>query len=276
MGDLVDGDDGLLVEEVGSWAKQKHDYLVRYLDISRSVRKKFIGPRKGGATYIDLFCGPGRAVVRKSAEFIEGSCVAAWKKSVAGGAPFTQVHIADADLQRLELAEKRLKALGAPVTAHHGPASETVKRIVRQVGQYSLNFAFVDPFNLGAFDFAIVQELSKLSRIDMLVHVSKMDLQRNLGMNLREQQKAFNAFAPGWREAIDLNQSQSNVRRQVFEYWRGLVAASGIATSDDVDMKLITGSKKQPLYWLLLAAKHEIAHSFWKTASAGDQLDLAL
>ena len=33
------------------------------------------------------------------------------------------------------------------------------------------------------------------------------------------------------------------------------------------DMKLLTGAKNQPLYWLLLAAKHELAHKFWATAS---------
>ena len=31
--------------------------------------------------------------------------------------------------------------------------------------------------------------------------------------------------------------------------------------------QLITGSKNQPLYWLLLAAKHDLAHKFWATAS---------
>ena len=29
MGKLVDGDDGLPAEEVGSWAKEKHDYHCR-------------------------------------------------------------------------------------------------------------------------------------------------------------------------------------------------------------------------------------------------------
>jgi len=37
MGKLIDGDDGLPAEEVGIWAKEKHDYLCRYIDISRSM-----------------------------------------------------------------------------------------------------------------------------------------------------------------------------------------------------------------------------------------------
>ena len=70
MGKLIDGDDGLPAEEVGVWAKEKHDYLCRYIDISRSTRAKYLGPGKAGATYIDLFCGPGRCKVRDSGEWI--------------------------------------------------------------------------------------------------------------------------------------------------------------------------------------------------------------
>jgi three-Cys-motif partner protein len=271
MGELVLGDDGMLVEDVGIWAKEKHEYLVRYLDISRSTRAKFIGPQKGGATYIDLFCGTGRAKVRRTGEYIDGSCVAAWRKSVEGKAPFSEVHIADLDEERLQLAEKRLKLLGAPVIAHHGSAIVTAKRIVNRVGAYGLNFAFVDPFNLGAFDFQIVRELAKLKRIDVLVHISKMDLQRNLGLNIRNQHQAFNAFAPGWREAVNLRQSQAGVRRDVFEHWRSLVSKSGLPASDDIDMKLITGTQGQHLYWLLLVAKHDLALKFWKKAAKSDQ-----
>ncbi|TCV78998.1 hypothetical protein [Sulfurirhabdus autotrophica] len=40
---LIVADDGLPADEVGVWAKEKHTYLRRYLDISRSTRKKYIG-----------------------------------------------------------------------------------------------------------------------------------------------------------------------------------------------------------------------------------------
>lgn len=271
MGELVAGDDGALVEDVDIWAKEKHEYLVRYLDISRSVRAKFIGPQKGGATYIDLFCGTGRAKIRSTGEYIDGSCVAAWRKSVEGKAPFSEVHIADLDEERLRLAERRLRDLGAPVITYHGPAIDTVKRIVNKVGTHALNFAFVDPFSLGALDFQIIRELARLKYIDTLVHVSKMDLQRNLASNIRNDQQAFDAFAPGWREAVDLHQAPAKIRHDVFEHWRNLVAKSGIDASKGADVKLITGTHGQHLYWLLLAAKHELALKFWQKAAQSNQ-----
>ena len=48
-----------------AWAKEKHTYLRRYLEISRATRKKYIGDRKGGAVYFDIFCAP---TVRKPKE----------------------------------------------------------------------------------------------------------------------------------------------------------------------------------------------------------------
>jgi hypothetical protein len=35
-------------------------------------------------------------------------------------------------------------------------------------------------------------------------------------------------------------------------------------------MKLITGSKRQRLYWLLVASKHKLAQDFWKIAADDD------
>ena len=171
MGKLIDGDDGLPAEEVGVWAKEKHDYLCRYIDISRSTRAKFLGPGKAGATYIDLFCGPGRCKVRDSSEWIDGGVVAAWKKSQEGNAPFSQVFIGDLDTQRREAAATRLRNLGAPVVEVNGAAVNAVKSVTAQLNAYGLHFAFLDPFDLAALNFDIIVALSALKRIDMLVHI---------------------------------------------------------------------------------------------------------
>jgi three-Cys-motif partner protein len=265
MGELVEGDDGLPCEEVGRWAITKHESLCRYIDISSGVRSKWLGPTKGGATYIDIFCGAGRARVRRTGEFIDGSCVAAWRESVRSRAPFSQVFIADADDQRRAYAAERLKRAGAPVIEVLGDATKAAQWLRLHLSSQSLHFAFLDPYNLGAFDFSVVEALSGRKYIDMLVHISKMDLQRNTGMNIRAQQSAFDRFAPGWREAVDLSQRHPVVRREVFEFWRKKVAALGIFPS--TDMQLITGDQGQHLYWLTLAARHELAHKFWKIAA---------
>lgn len=265
MGKLISGDDGLPAEEVGFWAKEKHDYLCRYIDISRATRAKYIGDRKGGATFIDVFCGPGRSRVRETGEWIDGGVVAAWKKSRDGGSPFSQIYIGDLDVQRRQAAAKRLREIGAPVIEIDGAAVQSVHEIVTKLNPYGLHFAFLDPFNLEALNFGIIDALSKFKRIDMLVHVNQMDLQRNLIANVTSDESAFDAFAPGWRDKVNIVSGQHELRQSVFQYWRDKVSSLGVWPS--AQMKLITGSKNQPLYWLLLAAKHDLAHKFWTTAS---------
>jgi len=137
VGELVQGDDGLPAEDVGQWAKEQQDLLCRYVDISRGVRARFIGPLKAGATYVDLFCGPGRSKIRNG-DFIDGSCVAAWHKSVEVGSPFTRVYIADLDETRLNAASERLRRLGAPVVSILGPAVETVQQIIQRLARLRL------------------------------------------------------------------------------------------------------------------------------------------
>lgn len=146
---------------------------------------------------------------------------------------------------------------------------DATESLIGKLHPLGLHFAFIDPYNLEALDFRIVAALSELKRIDMLVHVSKMDLQRNLGFNLTGQQRAFDVFAPGWRDAVQLNQSQKRIRGEVFEYWQGLIIALGVWPS--TEMRLIVGKNNQPLYWLLMAAKHNLPQQFWKVASQPKQ-----
>lgn len=54
------GQDKEIVQCVGYWARYKYDYLKRYLIATRNVRKKF----DKNTVFIDLFSGPGKAVVR--------------------------------------------------------------------------------------------------------------------------------------------------------------------------------------------------------------------
>lgn len=92
-----------------------------------------------------------------------------------------------------------------------------------------------------------------------------MDLQRNWKRNIGSVGGPFDTFAPGWQNVVNINRRQSEVRRLIFEYWRDQVSALGTGPANDV--RLITGEKNQRLYWLLLAAKHQLARKFWAVAS---------
>lgn len=265
MGGLLHGDDGLPAEEVGNWAKEKHKYLGRYIDITRAVRQKWLGPNGAGATYIDLFSGPGRCRIRDTGEWIDGGVVAAWKMSVKSGAPFTQIYIGDLDAVRRDAAVTRLKKLGAPVIELEGDAVRAAKDLAVKLNPHGLHFAFLDPFSLDALNFEIIKALSVFSRMDILVHISQMDLQRNAVSNAVAPDSAFDSFAPGWRSAFPALNPSRVIQREILEHWRDLVVGLGAWPSDHV--QLIRADKNQPLYRLLLISKHHLALQFWSEAS---------
>jgi hypothetical protein len=46
-------------------------------------------------------------------------------------------------------------------------------------------------------------------------------------------------------------------------YW--IESLEKLGVKGELRFELITGSRNQPLYWLVLVTKHEIATKFWQT-----------
>jgi three-Cys-motif partner protein len=269
MGELVRGDDDLPVEsDVGEWVDDKYRVLRTYLDYQAHTRRRFLARGKAGACYIDLFCGPGRALVRRSNRYVDGSPVLAWRASVEQGESFSAVYIADKDDTRRLACEERLRRLGAPVVSIAGDALGAAREVVRLLPAAGLHFAFIDPYSLGELRFEILSTLAAMQRIDMMVHLSAMDLFRNLEANAAGEQDEFDAFAPGWRERVPLRLSTPALRQAVMDYWRGLVA--GLKADAGTEMKRVLNSQNRDLYWLLLISRHELARKFWRVALNSD------
>jgi three-Cys-motif partner protein len=89
----IDPEDGLRRAIVGDWAPEKHLRLQKYVDITRAVRRKF----GGNATYIDLYCGPGRARLRKTGDVVGGSTLVAATEALRRRNPYREVIIGDLD-----------------------------------------------------------------------------------------------------------------------------------------------------------------------------------
>jgi three-Cys-motif partner protein len=255
-------EDGLPRELVGPWASDKHDRLARYVDISRGVRARWIGKGKAGASFIDLFSGPARVRVKDTGEVMDGSPLVAWRESVRTNTTFTQIHIADADSRLVRAADARLRKQNAPVHSETGFAEATVDRIIPKLNKSGLHFAFLDPYNLSALPFDVIRKLAGLQRMDILIHVSVQDLNRNLLRYVSQAKSPLDSFAPHWRDHLDTNRSIGHIRGKLFEYWRSLLKTIGMSTAEAAE--LVVGGKKQPLYWLAFAARHELALQFWE------------
>jgi three-Cys-motif partner protein len=251
---------GLWVEKVGPWAKDKQKIITDYVQIASATRRKY--PH---CSFIDVFCGPGQSQIRETGQLIDGSPVAAYKQGCIGH-PFSSVHISDADDDLRTSAETRLRNLGAPVQSTMGPASVALPRIVNQLSSSGLHLALLDPHNLGTLSFDLFECLSKLQRIDVIVHVSLSDLQRNVDRYTSKAHKQFDKFAPGWRNHISPEMNQGALRAAIMEYWTNQVVSLGLPRARHCE--LIRGPKGQRLYWLIFLAKHNLPHAFWRKVTS--------
>jgi three-Cys-motif partner protein len=250
------GDDGLIVEEVGSWADEKIKLVTDYVFAAGGARQKY---QATGAAYIELFCGPGRSVIRRTKRYIDGSAVAAFKRSLESPGRFTSIYVSDVKDELLDAATRRLTELGAPVRPVPGPASAAVSKIVQSLDPYGLHLAFLDPHNLGALSFDLFEQLAKLKRVDIIAHVSLHDLQRNADRYTSEAHDEFNRFAPGWRKNVGADMNQQAFRVALIKYWSEQIQALGLPEARH--RELIKGDQGQRLYWLILLSRHPLARS---------------
>jgi len=252
-------DDGLPASEVGAWTEEKHERLRRYVDASHGARRRF-GAR---STYVDLFCGPGRSWIRETDAFIDGSPLVAFDSAGKQGDQFGEILIADERPDYVAAAEQRLRSKGAKVRSFVGEARTTVDQVIAALDPAGLHLAFLDPYNLGALPFSIIEKLARVKRMDLLIHVSAMDLKRDLHNYVRpDGPKDLDDFAPGWRSHVNTRRRQDVVRGQIFEYWRSLIKTLGTSPSDFVEA--VENSKGAELYWLVFVARHELAHKLWQ------------
>jgi len=256
-----DPDDGLIVSEVGSWASEKHERVRRYIDAARGARAKFLPPAgRGGASYIELYSGAGRSVIKDTNQFIEGSAVVAFKAGRASGHPFSEMHLSDLEAQNSAALAQRIKALGGAPTSYVGDASVMVDQVMSAINPYGLHLAFLDPFNLGQLPFSIIEKMLRVKRMDMIIHVSVQDLQRNLDKHSRVG-RSLDIFAPGWRDTVDVNQATAALRAAFIEYWLGAIRSLG--THPATGKPLIVGEKNQRLYWLVFLSSNPLGEKLW-------------
>jgi three-Cys-motif partner protein len=259
----LDPADGLIVSGVGEWAPEKHARVQRYIEIASKARAMYVPPPnwRGGASYIELFSGPGRSLIRNTTRIIAGSPIVAYKAAQTSGVPFTEIYLNDSDPAMTAAVDRRIRALGGVPVCYNDPAEVAVDKIVAAINPSGLHFAFLDPFNLEDLSFDIIRKLSTLQRVDMLIHVSVQDLQRNLD-EYSKPAGVLDSFAPGWSDHVDPKQAINAFRAALMQYWLGEIQKLGTMPAKGVE--LIVGSKGQRLYWLVFVSAHGLAQKLWE------------
>lgn len=251
--------------EVGEWSIEKHQLLRRYVGASWAARRKW--PKRG---FIDLFCGPGRTRIKGTNIETDGGTVVAWRQAKLNSVEFTDVIIGDIGQDSLLSCEKRLLALNAPVTALLGPADQTVDEAIKLLPPNGLHFAYLDPFNMEHLPFTVIEKLAKFRNIDIVVHFSVMDLQREIELDFLRDASRFEAFAPGWKRHVDVSgMTKQGARNAFVKYWLSLVESLGFRCSKE--MPLMTNSKNGPLYRMMFLMRHPLAERLWNEIARGQK-----
>lgn len=276
--------DGLPAIDAGTWVHEKHKLLSEYIKRSGDTRRGWLDPevaaRRGfvgdpaGAAYIELFSGPGRIFIRDTDDFHDGSPLVAYEESVRSGSTFTSMHLADEREDFCAAARARLGRRGANVISYPVEATRAASQVVDALNPHGLNFAFLDPFGFEGLPFTIIQTLARLKRIDVMIYVSAMGLQRMLEDWMGSTRDCpLDGFAPDWRKVAKGRRPDDIVTRGlIFEHWLSLIRKAGFEEAKGKP-PLIRGSRRQPLYWLVLVAKHELARKFWNIVSRDEKQD---
>lgn len=259
-GAVPDPVDQLPAMVVGRWVtEEKHEILRRYIHMAHGPRSRF--PRRA---YIDLFSGPGRVMLKHNGHFADGGPMAAWRIAQQNKGAFTEFLIADASSEYLNACRTRLSRVGAPVECFVGFAHETIDQVLPKLPKAGLHFALLDPFNAGHLHFSIIEKLASLPNIDIAVHLSTGDIQRNIAESVRVGKSPLDAFAPGWQEHVNPLSSKREMRQRFLEHWFALVRRTGLNVCDA--MYAVRNSKESTMYHLCLLARHDLANKFWTDA----------
>lgn len=177
------GDDGHSVQCVGPWASEKQP-LDRYIKATRGPRKDYLPPvGTGGAAYIDLFAGPGRARVWSTGAVVNGSPLIALTHQQA---PFTKLILCEKDPENAAALRARTANDGRAVVIE-GDCHDQIDDIIAAVPPHGLNFALIDPFSLDQLRFDTIAKLARVHRMDLLIHLPTMDMKRNFGRGTEER-----------------------------------------------------------------------------------------
>ena len=267
---LVEEDDKLPVRESGYWAEDKLHYWNYYVSITTSA---MVGKPawKAGVVYVDLFCGPGICVDRKTKKRFPGSPL------IAANAPkdFTKILLCEINPKNAEACRKRMDRTPARdrYELFPGDCNSEIDNVLKHIPQRSLVLAFLDPTGLH-LHFATVKKLADRGATDLLIlFPDSVDILRN-DKNVYFDQPDSNldlvlGFDSNWRDQIAaLNSNEGSRKRRLYAdiYRNQLTKHCHYKHFEEVVISRSSG----PLYRLIYATKHKMGLDFWQKSIKRD------
>ena len=210
-------------------------------------------PTPGGAAYIDLFAGPGRARIRGTGEIVDGSPLIA---AAHARAPFTKLVFCDLDAENVAALTARTAAFGDRVKIIPGDCTGTINQVVGEVPPHGLNFALVDPFGPKMLRWDMLARLGEVKRMDLLIHFPTGSIKRNFDT------LDFDAMVgtSDWRADVRNPHEVPNL----VDHLRRSLERIGY-TGKAVRSMPIKNTKEGVLYHLVFATKDPLGDKIWSS-----------
>ena len=260
--------DGLPYRDSGSWARDKLDYLERYISLfETAMRNKW--PKR---SFIDLFAGPGKCQDRDNEEVFLGSPLIALTTKY----PFTSYWFVDNDQQYIDVLKTRCSHFDdqidqIEINFIHGDCNTTVGKIVEQLSPSSLNLAFLDPEGL-ELKWSTVETLAKVKRMDLIINFSQSGLKRVMPNECdKTSETIIDEFfgCRKWRNIYQdyIRREEQFLTFKLLDLYKSRLYSLGykeVRRYDSIGNEpLISSNRNLPLYRMLFASKHPLGNDFW-------------
>jgi len=231
--------------------------LERYLDIfTRGVGPKW----RGKLSYIDLFSGPGRSIIRGTGEEVEGSPFVALNYNFAH-----YTFVDDPDV--ISTLKRRLarNAKSGMVSTVEGDCNDVIEEIRNASPPDHLTLAFVDPTGL-QIQFRTIQRLVQDRRVDLLMTIQfGMGIRLNIRQYSESEGSALTGFLGNtrWREDLEAGVSPSQVGQRIVDRYMRQLQELGYSTVQNRDVSVRSDQNNLLLYFIVLASRHPRGQDFW-------------
>jgi three-Cys-motif partner protein len=263
-------DDGLVLPEVGIWAKTKHEKIAYYAGLFATSMKNKWHCR----VYLDLFSCAGKAIVKETGEVVPGSPLL----SLGVRDPFDLYLFVEKDHENIDALRDRCRLIFPERNCRfiERDCNRHIADILKEMPSFTkehtgLTFCFVDPYRACDLEFSTIKQLADKRYMDFLVLIpSFMDINRNAATYIRSDNQVIDRFLgrTTWRECWKGDADRRYVKfgnfiADAFGYG---MKAIGYLYEGITDMELVrmgTGNNL-PLYHLGFFSKNSLGLRFWR------------
>ena len=258
--------DGLLLPEIGPWAIKKYSLVYEYNCLFSTGMKNKWDTR----VYIDLFSGPGKALVKKQNKIVNTSALL----SLLVKDKFDKYIFCDVDPENIKALRQRVEKIHDidNVTYLVGDCNKLTDKIIKYIPKYSkenkvLSFCFVDPFSLG-IEFETIKRLSNYFMDFLVLLALGMDGNRNIYneyiVNNSDRIDKFLGLKD-WRERWKnaYIKGDSPIKFLANEYNEQMISLGFKRESIESFIPINSDEKNLLLYYLSFFSKNKRGNEFW-------------